>query len=545
MCYQVVQRYTSCGCQHLKHAVDLCPQRGNPGHFVEEKTIHVDYACSDHPDDPIDPLQKKENNGASSEKDRLEPQWTSPASDVRQPDPEKFHRKGPRAYKAPISSEGGKTGAPVTRCYGCRRNGLECNGQHPICLQCRRRRLDCIWDQRKPIKGSTPKHSHDTHDTDQASGSFRGSLEDDRIGLPTREDSMKNISPDTFPHHSQDYMGRSWEDYDPPRRVRSADRQDYDDQNSSVHASPPRSQSRSNRDAAHHLKEGAYHHERHMSKNDGPWDDTESDSAEKEGLLLERISSKNKSPSLEDRDSKPYHDLNYQGHHSRPEREQDRISQSTFVLVHGVPPVSSWPSKSPDISTPAAGAFSTVRRPAPAMPPPPPAPPRAARPANGKGERTTPILASTRREAKTTKQYDMTFTETKARLQRMEEEKTEWAEEKEELLRTFLRNTANCLFFPGELDQGAYSSATRHSLELGLAVLEIWPSHIPADHSFDAKTRAALSHVGLCETPLSPGCCRLRWRCRCGVELFDDLYVIPDLSSEITMGQREICATRS
>lgn len=531
MCYQVVERYTSCGCLHHKHAVNPCPQQGNPGHTVEEKTIHVDYACSDHFEISVDPLQEKENDGALSENDRLEPRWTSPTSELRQPDRELFHRKAPKANKAPISFKDGKTGAPTTRrCYACRRHGLECNGQHPICRQCRRARRNCIWDQRKPIKGSTPKHSHDTS---QESGSFRGSLEVDRIDLPTRQDSVKNIPPDAFLQHSQDYMSKAWEDYDPPRCVRSTDRQDYGEHDSPAHASPPRSKSRSNLDAAHRLKEDdAYHHERQY---DGPLADTEPDFIEKERLLFERISGKSKSPSLDDRHSKPYHDPYDQGHHSRPQRELDQVSLSTLVPgAHSEPP---RPSKSPISAS--AGGISTARRPAPEIPSPPPAPPRAARSAVSRGERTTPNLASTWREPKMTKQYDMTFTETKARLQIMEEEKIQWAEEKEELLRAFLRNTANCLFFPGELDKGVYSSATRHSLELGLAVLEIWPSQIPADHSFDAKTRTALSHLGLCETPLSPGCCRLRWQCRCGVELFDD-YAIPDLSSEITMRQQEV-----
>lgn len=131
---------------------------------------------------------------------------------------------------------------------------------------------------------------------------------------------------------------------------------------------------------------------------------------------------------------------------------------------------------------------------------------------------------------KTSEQHDMKGMERKEKLEKAEEE-MEGPNRTEELLGDLLRNMANCLIFPGVLDEGAYLSVTKESLDLRLAVLEIWPSRIQENYSFDAKIRQALSHVGLCEVPLLPGRCRLRWRCRCGAEPFDD-YMIPGISLE-------------
>lgn len=48
MCYQVVERFSACGCLYFKHAVDPCVAFGQRGHTVQEKTVLVGYTCNSH-----------------------------------------------------------------------------------------------------------------------------------------------------------------------------------------------------------------------------------------------------------------------------------------------------------------------------------------------------------------------------------------------------------------------------------------------------------------------------------------------------------------
>ncbi|OTB04211.1 hypothetical protein M426DRAFT_321063 [Hypoxylon sp. CI-4A] len=55
MCYQLIERYSSCHCIYYQHAVDRCPDYGRPGHHVITRTILVGYACHNHTGNPTDP----------------------------------------------------------------------------------------------------------------------------------------------------------------------------------------------------------------------------------------------------------------------------------------------------------------------------------------------------------------------------------------------------------------------------------------------------------------------------------------------------------
>jgi hypothetical protein len=48
MCYQLVELYAACRCLYYQHAVDRCPSYGSSGHYVEQRTIYVGYACHVH-----------------------------------------------------------------------------------------------------------------------------------------------------------------------------------------------------------------------------------------------------------------------------------------------------------------------------------------------------------------------------------------------------------------------------------------------------------------------------------------------------------------
>ncbi|KAL2808933.1 hypothetical protein BJX63DRAFT_424214 [Aspergillus granulosus] len=48
MCYQLVERYSVCGCLYFQHAIDPCTAYGQRGHQVQEKTVLVGYACPRH-----------------------------------------------------------------------------------------------------------------------------------------------------------------------------------------------------------------------------------------------------------------------------------------------------------------------------------------------------------------------------------------------------------------------------------------------------------------------------------------------------------------
>jgi len=48
MCIQVVERYSVCRCLYYRHSIDPCPARATRGHCIQEKTVYVGYACSQH-----------------------------------------------------------------------------------------------------------------------------------------------------------------------------------------------------------------------------------------------------------------------------------------------------------------------------------------------------------------------------------------------------------------------------------------------------------------------------------------------------------------
>jgi len=48
MCYLVIERYSVCRCLYYKHNIDACPQYGEQGHKVIERTLLVGYACEKH-----------------------------------------------------------------------------------------------------------------------------------------------------------------------------------------------------------------------------------------------------------------------------------------------------------------------------------------------------------------------------------------------------------------------------------------------------------------------------------------------------------------
>lgn len=48
MCYQLVERYSVCGCLYFQHAVDPCQAYAQRGHTVQVKTVLVGYACEKH-----------------------------------------------------------------------------------------------------------------------------------------------------------------------------------------------------------------------------------------------------------------------------------------------------------------------------------------------------------------------------------------------------------------------------------------------------------------------------------------------------------------
>ncbi|KAK4661055.1 hypothetical protein QC762_124460 [Podospora pseudocomata] len=48
MCYQLLERYSSCGCYYYRHQVDKCCAHGRAGHIVQQRTILVGHTCADH-----------------------------------------------------------------------------------------------------------------------------------------------------------------------------------------------------------------------------------------------------------------------------------------------------------------------------------------------------------------------------------------------------------------------------------------------------------------------------------------------------------------
>lgn len=48
MCLLLIERYSVCQCLYYQHAVDRCPQYGQPGHSVAGRTIWVGSTCNKH-----------------------------------------------------------------------------------------------------------------------------------------------------------------------------------------------------------------------------------------------------------------------------------------------------------------------------------------------------------------------------------------------------------------------------------------------------------------------------------------------------------------
>lgn len=48
MCYQVVERYSACGCLYHQHAIDPCQSYNQKNHDIQEKTVLVGYICPQH-----------------------------------------------------------------------------------------------------------------------------------------------------------------------------------------------------------------------------------------------------------------------------------------------------------------------------------------------------------------------------------------------------------------------------------------------------------------------------------------------------------------
>ncbi|KAJ5096329.1 hypothetical protein NUU61_005685 [Penicillium alfredii] len=48
MCYKLVERYSVCRCLYFQHSIDPCSAYGQRGHSVQEKTVLVGYACTQH-----------------------------------------------------------------------------------------------------------------------------------------------------------------------------------------------------------------------------------------------------------------------------------------------------------------------------------------------------------------------------------------------------------------------------------------------------------------------------------------------------------------
>ncbi|KKK19961.1 hypothetical protein P175DRAFT_0531709 [Aspergillus ochraceoroseus IBT 24754] len=48
MCYQLIERFSVCGCLYFQHAIDPCTAYGQRGHQIQEKTVLVGYACPRH-----------------------------------------------------------------------------------------------------------------------------------------------------------------------------------------------------------------------------------------------------------------------------------------------------------------------------------------------------------------------------------------------------------------------------------------------------------------------------------------------------------------
>ncbi|CAH0050481.1 unnamed protein product [Clonostachys solani] len=68
MCYQVVELYSACKCLYYKHPLDRCVAYGKKGHYTEQRTIYVGYACRIHSQSQSDGLPI-DNRGHTPVKD--------------------------------------------------------------------------------------------------------------------------------------------------------------------------------------------------------------------------------------------------------------------------------------------------------------------------------------------------------------------------------------------------------------------------------------------------------------------------------------------
>ena len=48
MCIRINERYAVCKCVYYVHGVDPCQSVGQHGHSIQDKTVLVGYACTQH-----------------------------------------------------------------------------------------------------------------------------------------------------------------------------------------------------------------------------------------------------------------------------------------------------------------------------------------------------------------------------------------------------------------------------------------------------------------------------------------------------------------
>lgn len=65
MCYRVVEIYSACRCLYHSHPIDTCAAYRQFGHFVQNKTVLVGYACGIH--DTIEPLHEEAESSKKRE----------------------------------------------------------------------------------------------------------------------------------------------------------------------------------------------------------------------------------------------------------------------------------------------------------------------------------------------------------------------------------------------------------------------------------------------------------------------------------------------
>ncbi|KAI5843252.1 hypothetical protein BZA05DRAFT_184893 [Tricharina praecox] len=48
MCIRLIERYAVCKCTYHVHGVDPCQSVGQYGHNIQDRTVLVGYACTQH-----------------------------------------------------------------------------------------------------------------------------------------------------------------------------------------------------------------------------------------------------------------------------------------------------------------------------------------------------------------------------------------------------------------------------------------------------------------------------------------------------------------